>query len=247
MKNKGILILGSIGSGKSHFEEELCRWTDFQESRMFNRIDPDNLVENENSEFYKNPLKASNYIYKTVIPNIMELPMDFVLQSTGANPKTIQKIIDYPNYQFKIVVVYCNPIIAFIRNFSRERKCPKQIVLENWFKVYSNIEEYTNMVGKDNIYVYETEYTEKEEGLIYENNFFSNIYDTIKYLETKNEYTSSFKKQETLYTPQEEEIKNNKFEIILENISKKHSLIYSNIEDLFKDNIKDEISRWILE
>ena len=50
MKNKGILILGSIGSGKSHFEEELCRWTDFQEPRMFNRIDPDNLVENENSE-----------------------------------------------------------------------------------------------------------------------------------------------------------------------------------------------------
>jgi adenylate kinase family enzyme len=245
--NKSIIILGSAGSGKSHFEEELYKWTDFQEPRMFNRLNPDDWVENENHEFYNNPLGASNYLYKTVIPNIMEIPMDFILQNTGSNQKTLRKIIDTPNYQFKAVVVYCNPIIAFLRNFSRERKLPKQVLLENWLKVYSQIKDYQDMFGIDNIYVYETEYTQEEEQLIYENNFFSTPSTVINFLETKNDYTSSFKKESTIYTPKQEELRSERWNLLLDKIDKNLSKLYIPVDDNKEDAnyIKEELNKWI--
>lgn len=240
--NKGIIILGSVGSGKSHFEEELCRWTDFQEPEMFNRLDPDDWVENEDHEFYNNPLKASNYMYKTVIPNIMELPMNFILQNTGANINTLRKIIDNQRYQFKIVIVYCNPIIAFLRNFSRERKVPKQIVLENWLKVYSQIEEYTKLIGEDNIYIYETEYTKQEQ--IYLNN-----YKSVKEILENNPeaYNSTFKLDSTNYSLEELKIKREKVYNIIENIDRRYIIINDKIQinKFQQDFIKEEISKWI--
>jgi len=240
--NKGIIILGSIGSGKSHFEEELCRWTDFQEPEMFNRLDPDNWVENEDHEFYNNPLKASNYMYKTVIPNIMELPMNFILQNTGANINTLHKIIDNQHYQFKIVIVYCNPIISFIRNFSRERKVPKQIVLENWLKVYSQLEEYIKLVGNDNIYIYETEYTPEEQTYL-------NNYSSIKEVLDNNPgaYHSTFRVYDKEYSKKEIELKINK----LNNIINRVDNIIPNITEFVKSNdvskefIKKELNKWI--
>lgn len=240
--NKGIIILGSIGSGKSHFEEELCRWTDFQEPEMFNRLDPDNWVENEDHEFYNNPLKASNYMYKTVIPNIMELPMNFILQNTGANINTLHKIIDNQHYQFKIVIVYCNPIISFIRNFSRERKVPKQIVLENWLKVYSQLEEYIKLVGNDNIYIYETEYTPEEQTYL-------NNYSSIKEVLDNNPgaYHSTFRVYDKEYSKKEIELKINKLNTIIDKIDN----IIPNITEFVKSNdvskefIKKELNKWI--
>lgn len=246
MKNKGIIILGSIGSGKSHFEEELCRWTDFQEPELFNRLDPDNWIENEDHKFYNNPLKASNYMYKIVIPNIMELPMNFILQNTGANINTLRKIIDNKQYQFKIVIVYCNPIISFIRNFSRERKVPKQIVLENWLKVYSQIEEYTKLIGEDNIYIYETEYTKEELTILDKNNKFGCVYNKLK----GSKDSSSFKKITKRYTPLEEIEKSKKFTEILYNVDLKLKEFIENNNFLTpiginKEYIKEEIDKWI--
>ena len=213
----------------------------------FNRLNPDDYVELEGSEFYNNPLKASNWIYKTRLPHIIEDKEDFILQNTGANIKTLRKIIDTPNYQFKAVVVYCNPIIAFIRNFSRERKLPKQILLENWLKVYSQIKDYQDMFGEDNIYIYETEYTQEEEFLIYDNNFFSTPSIIIKYLEGTNEYTSSFKKESTLYTPKQEEVRKEKWDSLLTNIDKKLSELYLPIDNKKEDinYIKEELNKWI--
>jgi adenylate kinase family enzyme len=248
--NKGIIILGSVGSGKTHFEEELWRWTDFMEPEIFNRLDPDIWVENEDHEFYNNPLKASNYMYKTVIPNIMELPMNFILQNTGANINTLRKIIDNKQYQFKIVVVYCNPIIAFLRNFSRERKVPKQVVLENWLKVYSQIEEYIELVGKDNIYIYETEYTKEEQDLLSylklkDNYYLSNLAELI--IEIDIEITSSFRNPTKEYTLEQQNKNKKQFNNICSEIDNKYIIINDEIQinKIPQDFIKDEINKWI--
>jgi len=246
--NKGIIILGAPASGKSYFEEQLYNYIyDITKKHRF-RVNPDILVEDEYSEYYNNPLTASNYIYKTYLPEIIDLNSNFILQNTGANLNTLRKITEYPNYQFKAVIVYVNPIIAFIRNFSRERKLPKQVLLENWLKVYSQIKDYQDMFGVDNIYIYETEYTEEEERLIYENNFFSTPSTVIKYLETKNEYTSSFRKESTKYTPEQEELRSEKWDLILNKIDKNLSELYLPIDNKKEDInfIKEELNKWII-
>ncbi len=243
--NKGIIILGSAASGKSHFEEQLYNYLYNKRNRHEFRVNPDYYVEDEESEYYNNPLGAYNYVYKTILPEIIDLNGNFILQNTGANIKTLRKIIDTPNYQFKAVIVYCNPIIAFIRNFSRDRKLPKQVLLENWLKVYSQIDDYMKLFGEDNIYVYETEYTPEEEKLIYENNFFSSVERNIEYFISKSEVTSSFKKENTKYSEEDKIKRHVEFYKLLKEIDKKHSLMYNNIKKLFKDNIKDELNKWI--
>lgn len=243
MSNKGILIMGSPASGKTQFEEELCIWTDFQEPEMWFRNDPDVWVENEDSEFYNNPLKASNFLYKTVLPNQMDEGYNFILQTVGSNTKTLRKIIDYKQYQWKVVIVYCNPIIAFKRNFSRDRRIPKQILLERWLQVYSQIDEYINMFGKDNIYVYETEYTEEELEIIH-----NSMWKTYPIKDSlKDSYAeSSFRSNTTYYTVEEILDKKIKFTKLLEEIDKKIQFIEMDLlsNDKNKEKILQEISEW---
>jgi hypothetical protein len=245
---KGIIIMGSAASGKTWFEERMFHNMDFQEPKMWFREDPDDFVESENSEFYNNPLAASKFIYDTVIPHRISNKWNFVLQNTGANVNTLRKIIETPNYQFKIVVVYCNPIISFKRNFSRERKLPKQIVLENWLKVYSNIEEYVSIVGSNNIYIYESEYTDDEENLIkYYNNKSYGFYEFISTVTKDIDTTSSFKKEGKEYSLEEHNKKIKQFKDICGKVGDKYSDMIKNIYDKFKNetHILKEISKWI--
>jgi len=241
MSNKGILIMGSPASGKTQFEEELCRWDDFQEPEIWGRLDPDIWVENEDSEFYNNPLKASNYLYKTILPNQMDEGWNFILQTVGSNTNTLRKIIDYKQYQWKVIIVYCNPIIAFKRNFSRDRRIPKQVLLDRWLQVYSQIDEYINMFGRDNIYVYETEYTPYEE-LILDGQL--SVKDELKCLDVE----SSFRADTTHYTVEQIIEKQSKFIKLLEEIDSKIQFIENKIDTscLFyrKKQILQEISEW---
>lgn len=240
--NKGIFILGSAASGKSTLIKDL----DFGEINIWNQ---DVWVENNHSPFYNNPLSASKHLYNRILPKRMERGEWFVLDTTGSNIKTLRKIIDTPNYQFKAVVVYCNPIITFIRNFNRERKLPKQVLLENWLKVYSQIEEYIDMFGRDNIYIYETEYTDEEQEII--KKFEDDTQDLVTFLILlRLDTTSTFKKESTLYTPEEKDKKISKFiEIcnkIETGIDKIENII---IEEQFigfgKEDIKKELNEWI--
>jgi len=245
--NKGIIILGSAASGKSHFEEQLYNYLYNKRNRHEFRVNPDYYVEDEESEYYNNPLRAYNYVYKTILPEIIDLNGNFILQNTGANTKTLRKIIDTPNYQFKAVMVYCNPIIAFIRNFSRERKLPKQVLLENWLKVYSQIEEYQDIFGKDNIYIYETEYTEDELFTLYRyQTGRMNIKDGL----LKMDVESSFKKESTIYTPEQIKIKEQKFKEILEKVSNRLFELEDENNYLAPmgvniEYIKEELNKWI--
>lgn len=242
--NKGIIILGSAASGKSHFEEQLYNYLYNKRNRHEFRVNPDYYVEDEESEYYNNPLGAYNYVYKTILPEIIDLNGNFILQNTGANINTLRKIIDNQHYQFKIMVVYCNPIIAFLRNFSRERKVPKQIVLENWLKVYSQIEEYTKLVGSDNIYICETEYSKEEHELLNKKQgYYTSCFETLKDKDT----SSSFKKETTIYTPEQIKQKQIKFEELLNKIDYSIQKIENKFLDYdkSKEYIKEEISKWI--
>ena len=235
--NKGIIILGSAASGKSYLYNQLkYNFTNFE------YVNQDNYVENEFSEFYNNPLKSSKYIHDILIPALLINNRDFIFDTTGSNLNTLRKIIDTPNYQFKAVIVYCNPIIAFIRNFSRERKVPKQIVLENWLKVYSQLEEYIKLVGNDNIYIYETEYTPEEQTYL-------NNYSSIKEVLDNNPgaYHSTFRVYDKEYSKKEIELKINKLNTIIDKIDNIIPSITEFIKsnDVSKEFIKKELNKWI--
>ena len=236
--NKGVIILGSAASGKTTLIKEL-------NIPNFYNTNPDKFVENKEHEFYNNPLQASNWVYNKLLPQLILNNDDFILDTTGANTKTLRKIINNKQYQFKAVMVYCNPIIVFIRNFSGERKLPKQVLLENWLKVYSHIEEYKNIFGEGNIYIYETEYTNKELTII------GKYMGLSQYLnENKGDYTSSFKKEDTKYTPIQSIEKTKKFTEILYKVDNLgFDMIYENNYltpiGVSKEYIKEELEKWI--
>lgn len=241
---KGIIVIGSAGSGKTTFLEQL--YIKHNELEYFKWINQDFIVEDKDHKFYNNPLQAAKFIKNEVIPEILKYKRNFIWDCTGANIKPIKKLIENnPNYQFKIVVVYCNPIIAFLRNFSRERKVPKQVVLENWLKVYSQLEEYIELVGKDNIYIYETEYTPEEQ--IYLNN-----YSSIKEVLDNNPgaYNSTFRVYDKEYSKEEIELKINKLNNI---INKVDTLLLKFTEEnnfltpvgVEINYIKEELNKWI--
>lgn len=240
--NKGILIMGSPASGKTQFEEEIIK-TGILDGFQF--WDQDIWVENPDTDYYNNPIKASNHLYKTVLPDIMSRGNDFVLNTVGSNTKTLRKIIDYKQYQWKVIIVYCNPIIAFKRNFSRDRRIPKQVLLDRWLQVYSQIDEYINMFGKDNIYVYETEYTEEEQSLLNKNHngkYYVSVKDELKCLDVE----SSFRADTTHYTVEQIIEKQSKFIKLLEEIDSKIQFIENKFCSTYnnKEKILQEISEW---
>jgi len=242
MKNKGIIILGAPASGKSTLIYNLWGNINIKDFYIFNQ---DQYVEDKLHPCYNNPLMAYNWMYKIEFPKIIKTNTNFVLDTTGSNINTLRKITENPNYQFKAVIVYCNPIIAFIRNFSRERKLPKQVLLECWLKVYSQIKDYQYIFGIDNIYIYETEYTDEEKSILLK-------YDYLEeYLQDNpNNYTSSFKKETTIYTPEQIEKKEKQFLKIIDKVQGVWNIdiIRDNFlsqNEVWIEDIKEELNKWI--
>lgn len=237
--NKGLTILGSAASGKTTLLKDI--YPIIRET--FQTWNQDMWVEDPKSDYYNNPLKAAKHLNEVVLPDVMSWGNNFVLDTTGSNLKTLRKIIDHPNYQFKAVVVYVNPIIAFIRNFSRERKLPRQVLLENWLKVYSQINDYREMFGEGNIYILETDYSSDEEFIINQlqmgRKSFSQILDG-------KDYNSSFKKDSTQYTPEQIIEKDRKFDELLDKVEKEWISVEENIKSTDnKQDIIKELKEWI--
>lgn len=244
--NKAIIVIGSSGSGKTTFIKGLLE--NYNELDSFHWVNIDFIVENKDHKFYNNPLQANKFINNEVIPEIIEGGMDFIWDCTGANIKPIKKIIeDNPKYEFKIIVHYCEPVISYIRNFQRDRKVPKQVVIQNWMDVYCQMEEYTNLIGFSNIYTHETSYSD-EENKILDMGWLPSI--SITQYNNKNNTDSSFKKEETTYSITEILEKQSKFSKLLHILDESYidiqeDIEYFQIENTITKSLPKKLYKWV--
>ena len=69
-----------------------------------------------------------------------------VWDTTASNPSKIENLLN-KGYDVYMIMVYTHPMIAFINNFSRQRRVPKTAVFQTWRNVYDLIGRYKEMLG----------------------------------------------------------------------------------------------------
>ena len=135
---KAVVMAGGAGAGKSYLINKLGLIS----LPMFN---PDKYVEDPDHPYFNNLSAASGQVNKDV-EAAAETGKSLVWDTTASNPSKIQNLID-KGYDVYMVMVYTHPMVAFINNFSRERRVPKTAVFSTWRNVYKLIESYSNLLG----------------------------------------------------------------------------------------------------
>ena len=135
---KAIVMAGGAGAGKSYLIDKLGLIS----LPMFN---PDKYVEDPQHPYYNNLSAASGQVDKDV-QAAAETGKSLVWDTTASNPAKIKNLIE-KGYDVYMVMVYTHPMVAFINNFSRERRVPKTAVFSTWRNVYKLIDDYTNLLG----------------------------------------------------------------------------------------------------
>jgi predicted kinase len=135
---KAVVMAGGAGAGKSYLISKLGLIS----LPMFN---PDKYVEDPQHPYHNNLSAASGQVDKDV-QAAAETGKSLVWDTTASNPAKIQHLID-KGYDVYMVMVYTHPMVAFINNFSRERRVPKTAVFSTWRNVYKLIEDYTSLLG----------------------------------------------------------------------------------------------------
>ena len=131
-------MAGGAGAGKSYLIDKLGLIS----LPMFN---PDKYVEDPQHPYHNNLSAASGQVDKDV-QAAAETGKSLVWDTTASNPAKIQNLID-KGYDVYMVMVYTHPMVAFINNFSRERRVPKTAVFSTWRNVYQLIGRYTDLLG----------------------------------------------------------------------------------------------------
>ena len=195
-------MAGGAGAGKSTFVRQIrpdlkkAGWTE---------LNADKYVEDKDSPMYNNLAKASIQIDKKDLPDTVQSGKNFLYDTTATNVERISGIKD-SGYDIMMVMVYTNPIVSFLRNFSRERKVPTVGVLSSWNNVYKNIDTYKKMFG-NNFYLVETGKSPEEEKMIgeFEKAFKSKkLKEFFEDLLSSGQFKSTFKKDPTKQkTPEE--------------------------------------------
>ena len=137
-KPKAVVMAGGAGAGKSFLIKQLG----LTGLPMFN---PDKYVEDPAHPFHNNLGAAAGQVNKDV-EAASELGKSLVWDTTASNPSKIDALIG-KGYDVYMVMVYTHPMIAFINNFSRERRVPKAAVFSTWSNVYSLLERYKQTLG----------------------------------------------------------------------------------------------------
>jgi predicted kinase len=157
---KAIIMTGAGGIGKSTFlntiEPHLT-----SDIKIFN---PDTFNP-EDDPNKPNIVKNTKIIRTQAIPQAIASKQSFVYDTTGQNfPETAKVIQDAQaaNYKVMVITLYGSPIVNFLRNFSRDRKLPKNVVLDNWAKVYKNIDSFSKIPNIEYVLV-QTEMSPKEQ------------------------------------------------------------------------------------
>jgi predicted kinase len=136
-KPKAVIMAGGAGTGKSYLLDKL------QLHSLVNH-NPDKYVEDKEHPYYGNLGPASRQVSKDVDVSISKKE-SFVWDTTAANPKNVQKVVD-AGYDVYMVMVYAHPIISFMQNAKRERKVPRVSVFRTWRDVYNLVGEYYKML-----------------------------------------------------------------------------------------------------
>jgi predicted kinase len=135
---KAVVMAGGAGAGKSFLIKQL----DLNSLPLFN---PDKYVEDPDHPYYNNLGASASQVNKDV-EAASENGTSLVWDTTASNPSKIQNLLD-KEYDVYMVMVYTHPMIAFINNFSRERRVPKATVFQLWRNVYQLIGQYKSMLG----------------------------------------------------------------------------------------------------
>jgi len=135
---KAVVMAGGAGAGKSFLIKQLG----LTGLAMFN---PDKYVEDPAHPYHNNLSAASGQVDKDVAA-AAETGKSLIWDTTASNPSKIQNLLD-KGYDVYMIMVYTHPMIAFINNFSRQRRVPKSAVFSTWRNVYDLIGRYKDMLG----------------------------------------------------------------------------------------------------
>jgi len=222
---KMIIMAGGAGSGKTTFvkgnEKKAIDGLvhSIPELKNFEYLNPDTYIEDKDSPMYNSLTKASQQIDDVDVPKNIEAKNNFIWDTTASNAakmvggeykrKQTPGVLNTPDYDKIMVMVYAHPIVSFLENFKRERKVPKIGILSTWNNVYGNIEAFERKLG-DNFIIYEAptnQFYQKEidqfneavrQGKLYE--FLENIV-----AENPEQFISTFRKTDESLSPEEKQ------------------------------------------
>ena len=248
-ESKAIIMAGGAGSGKSTLIKELSPYL-----KDYKIINPDNYVEDKNSPFYNNVLRASSQVDDKDVPEAISKGENFIWDTTAANAaklfggefrrKPISGLVnDASTYKFMMIMVYAHPIVSFLRNFKRERRLPGVAVLSTWNSVYKNIKLYKEKLG-DNFILYRApdDEFEKEIEAFEKAASTGKLKEYFHHLHSEDSsLSSSFKKDDSNLSPEEiakleksREKSNIKYEEQIQQLE----TIFKEIQEQIKGNIK---------
>ena len=156
---KAIIITGARGIGKSTFLNTISPHLT-SDVKIFN---PDTFNP-EDDPNKPNITKNTKIIRTQAIPQAIASKQSFVYDTTGQNFAETAKVIQdaqAAGYKVMIITLYGSPIVNFLRNFNRDRKLPKNVVLDNWAKVYKNIDSFSKILNVEYVLV-QTEMSPRE-------------------------------------------------------------------------------------
>ena len=140
---KAIIMTGGAGVGKSTFlnaiEPHLTA-----DVKIFN---PDTFNPDDDPK-KPNIVKNNKLIRTQAIPKAIQAHQSFIYDTTGQNYQETLNVVQAAQaegYKVMIITLYSSPIVSFLRNFSRDRSLPRYAVLDNWAKVYKNVEDFSKI------------------------------------------------------------------------------------------------------
>jgi len=240
--NKAILMAGSAGAGKSSIVNQLR--PDLQKNGWV-ELNADKYVEDKEGPMYNNLAKASSYIEKVDLPDVINSGKSFLYDTTATNTSKIEKVKNSVGDSM-MVMVYTNPVVSFYRNFKRERKVPTVGVLSSWNNVYKNISTYKSMFG-DNFLLAQSEVSPAEQKLVdeFEKAFKSNkLKEFFQELLSTGEFKSTFRKDPTKQKSPEELAKSKELvDKQIDILSTQFDEIEKQVSELKSDNIGTVVSK----
>ena len=250
-KDKMIIMAGAAGSGKSTLISKIKSATP-----GFEIINPDKYVEDKDSPMYNNLMQSSIQVDDKDVPDALANHKSFIWDTTASNAnklfgglykrKEIPGLLNqHPDYDVMMIMVYAHPIVSFLRNFKRERRVPRVVVISTWNSVYGNIDTYKSKLG-DNFIMYQAPDDEYQTEI---NDFNEavkqgRLYDWLEELTSKDpdQFRSTLGNKPPEPTTPEEQAKKDK-------AKEKSTEIYKQqVEQLERDftNINDKIKNSVL-